>query len=134
MKESQFSRGAREELNRHGIICYRIESHATSPGCPDIHYVGTHTSGWLETKVITGNTRKIPYRPKQPLWLVQYVRNGGRAWTLALLEKTRTVLLIPGSASIQATRDLRVCRRYMVSLDAEDAWERIAGLLFAALP
>ncbi len=126
MSESAFSKRLRRGLADVGVTCYRIESHATNPGLPDIHYICGQRgiSGWIETKCEPTLPSHIQYRPQQALWLDNYTKLGGRCCTMMLVEQQDAVLVIPGKLSLAAGKQLPMpwAKSTLVDLASPVAW------------
>lgn len=134
MSESKFSKRMRNEL-ASWFDFHRVESHATSPGIPDIHwlFVGGGASGWAETKFVSKEPKKVAYQPQQAPWLVSYAKKGGVCCTLIYVAESDCVIHVPGKESIVAEKDLSRClgaRR--IALREEDAWKRLAKLILGS--
>lgn len=130
MAESRFSKRMRDELRQFNFDFWRVESHATSPGIPDVHFLLLGTGGWIETKQVQTEPKKVNYRPQQAAWLQQYARRGGITCTLIHVVKTDVVLYVPGRESLTAEKSLQQClgvRR--IALREPEAWKRLAKLV-----
>lgn len=130
MGETTFNIRFRRELERLGVLFYRIESHATCPGIPDNYYMTKWglSSGWLEMKQAREKPRAIAYRPAQVPWLLDFSRKGGKCFTILGVEATREISVIPGDQSLIASGDLRLaaCRTFREDLEP---WSGIEDLL-----
>lgn len=131
MAESKFGRTFRDKLKVWGFEFFRVESHSTSPGMPDIHWLqaGTGATGWVELKQCsTGKPpAKVSYRPNQAPWLQDYQRKGGRACTIIHMSKTNRAIFIPGNESIAAGGELRRALGALTfDLGTEEGWRGLA--------
>lgn len=143
MSESAFNKDFRKKLKEQAnILIFRVESHSTSPGIPDNHFicgedakvagrVWAGETGWIEMKEEVGTPFRVDYRPAQVPWLIQYAKNGGRCFTAIHITSTRHLLLIPGRYSQLASSNLRLAAHWVFDLDKKDVWEEIAGKLRA---
>lgn len=135
MSESKYSKRMRDALGAW-FEFIRVESHATSPGIPDIHwlYLGGTTSGWIETKHSPKTPTKVKYQPQQAPWLTDYARKGGNACTLIFVTEGDVVIFVPGRESIAAQADLsRAHGARRIKLSDPDAWKRLAKLVLGSL-
>lgn len=134
--ESKFSKRLRDELKPFHIRTYRIESHSTQPGGPDIHWlfeIGGAASGWIETKACPKEPKKVSYRPQQAPWLQSYAKAGGNACTLIYCAEGDVVIFVPGNESLAAEKDLQRClgARY-ISLGHDGGWRKLAKLILGS--
>lgn len=116
MSETRFNHRFRSELEKLGVLTYRIESHATSPGIPDNYYLTRFgkSSGWLEMKCARSMPKLIDYRPFQVPWLLSHSLSGGKCFTVLGIEDTREIVVLPGDQSQNASHNLRlaVCKTF----------------------
>src|SRR4051812_48533736 len=65
---------------------WRVESRATSPGIPDVHYIHRKTAkvGWVELKCCRERTeRRVEMRRDQVIWHIDYnIKCGGDSFIL----------------------------------------------------
>lgn len=108
LRESDFNRVLREKLAENNFRIYRIESHTTEAGISDDHFIHkpTGNSGWLEIKQELKMPKKIRYRPKQALWLVEYSEAHGNCATILHIKTINVAIFIPGIYSLEAENNL----------------------------
>jgi len=134
MAESSFNRKLRHNLELLSFKVFRVESHATSPGIPDNHWLLSGppygTSGWIEVKESSAvNPKTVEYRPQQVPWILDYCRAGGRCCTLVHIPKTEEVLYIEGRYAKAASIDLRSTPVHRLDLRDNEVWAKIGKLL-----
>lgn len=134
LAESKFSKRLRDEMGKFHIESFRIESHSTQPGAPDIHWLftlGSGTTGWIETKFCAKEPKRVSYRPQQAPWLQSYARKGGNACTLVYCGDVDIVVYVPGNESLVAEKDLQRClgARYISVAQGTDGWKKLAKLI-----
>lgn len=131
MSETNFSKRMRDNLQVFKFDFYRVESHSTQPGIPDVHWLFFGgTAGWVETKFAKTMPKKVTYRPYQAPWLTAYARHGGNACTLLHVAAGDEIVFIPGQESMLAAVDLSRCLgRRNLYLKSPDAWKRVAKLI-----
>lgn len=130
--ESNFNKRLRKKLSDNWPVrIYRVESHATSPGMPDDHYIcGGGRSGWIEVKQEMFWPKRMPFRPKQPQWLVNYSKAGGDCWAFLHLSSTDTLVVVPGSWAEVADKSLAEAQGIVIELsDGDSAWRRLYRIL-----
>lgn len=77
VNEQAFSKALCARLKKEGFMVQRMETHGTGVGVPDIYAVGHGFAVWLELKVhetnsIFMNKVKVPWRPGQQAWHLDY--------------------------------------------------------------
>jgi hypothetical protein len=129
-KESKFNHTFRLEMTQQGFYMIRVESHSTSPGIPDNHFVCPDgVSGWVEIKQTPTYPRGVPFEPKQAVWHYTYAVSGGLVSTVMYVQDTHEVIWIPGRASLQAEKDWRTFGVVFPIARHPEVWEKIAGKL-----
>jgi hypothetical protein len=108
MAESKFGKRFRSKIEDQGFSCYRVESHSTEPGMPDIHFIEQEhaLTGWLELKQEKEFPSHIDYRPRQAAWLELYWKRGGLCATLLHVSSTDTLIVVGGNYSFAAEKRL----------------------------
>jgi hypothetical protein len=80
---------------------YRVEN-KVSKGMPDIHFVKSGNSGWIELKYVKNfepNKKiNIGLKQEQHLWLKEYKSYRGKCWIL--LKADNTILLFDGAEDL----------------------------------
>jgi hypothetical protein len=123
VREANFNRKFRKEMEALGFKFDRVESHGTAPSIPDDAWVhSSGKSGWIEIKECESFPSKMPYRPGQALWLDEHWRNGGNCCTLLHLKKEQAVILVPGNESVQAERHFIDDYWEMIYTDNKNIW------------
>jgi hypothetical protein len=109
VKELDFNKKLRGTLDEEfDYRIERIESHATAAGLPDNAWLcrPLSRSGWIEVKEVEGQPKKIKYRPRQAPWLYSYSTEGGCCCTIVHIKEGNLALIIPGSLSLIAQRNV----------------------------
>ena len=80
---------------------YRVEN-KVSKGMPDIHFVKSGNSGWIELKFVKSfepNKKiNIGLKQEQHIWLKEYKSKRGKCWIL--LKADNTILLFDGAEDL----------------------------------
>ena len=80
---------------------YRVEN-KVSKGMPDIHFVKSGNSGWIELKYVknfeTNKKINIGLKQEQHIWLKEYKSQRGKYWIL--LKADNTILLFDGAEDL----------------------------------
>ena len=80
---------------------YRVEN-KVSKGMPDIHFVKSGNSGWIELKYVksfeSNKKINIGLKQEQHIWLKEYKSQRGKCWIL--LKADNTILLFDGAEDL----------------------------------
>ncbi len=83
------------------IKMYRVEN-KVSKGMPDIHFVKSGNSGWIELKFVksfeSDKKINIGLKQEQHIWLKDYKSQRGKCWIL--LKADTTILLFDGAEDL----------------------------------
>lgn len=139
MAESAFNKKFRAEMAARGMKIYRVESHSTSPGMPDNHYIiePRGRSGWMEIKEAKPNEllpNCILYQPKQVPWHIEYTQKGGAVFTLLHVPRMKEVILIEGRYALSASIRLQGTPAQVFSLDHPEVWEELLKAIRVRTP
>lgn len=119
MNEAKFRKWAMDCIKKVGGHASSVESHAMSPGIPDIDFCIDGVSGHIELKVCSSRG----LRQSQVLWFRKRLKAGGSPWILVF--STEKVYLIAGEHY-----------HHVLTMDKKERlkWETIAMKIWAGLP
>lgn len=128
MSESDFSKKLRKGLTRHGVRCFRVESHSTCPGMPDIYGVcrGGFTF-WIETKE-NAKADRIRYEPQQALWLENHWESHCFCCTILNHTTGHEIIIILGYNSRAAEKGINIKDQITIPYKGnwvDEVWEFI---------
>tara|TARA_R100001460_G_scaffold96085_1_gene138382 strand:- start:10321 stop:10737 length:417 start_codon:yes stop_codon:yes gene_type:complete len=113
------------------IKMYRVEN-KVSKGMPDIHFVKSGNSGWIELKFVKSfepdKKINIGLKQEQHIWLKDYKSQRGKCWIL--LKADTTILLFDGAEDLTKSykREYLLMKAVWVnegSMD-EEKWNNLA--------
>lgn len=119
MNEAQFRKRVVSCINKGGGHASSVESHATSPGIPDVDFCIEGVEGHVELKVITSSG----LRPTQALWFRRRVKAGGSPWIMVY--SPLKIYLISGKH-----------HNSVITMNKEEIlkWEHIATKIWTGMP
>jgi hypothetical protein len=121
--ETQFRRLLIRDLDMDGVHACPIESHAHTPGIPDMNVCQWGCEVWYELKFARFDRKKpVDVRSVQVRWADARTQAGGRVWfILGQQHESGSVryLLVPGSEA-----------HSIAGLSTVDRWERFAVYVF----
>ena len=119
VNEAQFRKWVVASIKKVGGHASSVESHATSPGIPDVDYCINGVSGHIELKVYGSKG----LRQSQILWFKHRIKAGGKPWIL--IYSVEGVYLIAGEHY-----------RLVINMNQKEKlkWEMIAAQIWPTLP
>ena len=119
MNEASFRRKVSRAIEKAGGHASAVESHATSPGIPDVDFCIDGVEGHIELK-IAGNGGM---RPTQLLWFRQRVRAGANPWIMVWSPQNTYLIAGEFHEMVKTTK-----KEDMV------LWEAIATKIWKSMP
>lgn len=119
VNEARFRKWVVSSIKKVGGHASSVESHATSPGIPDVDFCIDGISGHIELKVCSSRG----LRQSQVLWFRQRLKAGGKPWILIYCAES--IYLIEGKHY-----------QHVIQMNKEEKskWEKIALKIWPSLP
>ena len=121
-----------EQMRQHLPIDYmeRVEN-GVNNGMPDVHFLESGLSGWMELKAEEKFPSKIDFQPGQPIWLDQYCKMGGTAFIVLHVKETGTIYIWEGldAMTLKEKGGTMITTPILVVDRNQHGWEAIAHFL-----